>query len=180
MIETPQSFIVREECLKAASQNGFRRVLGEEAGWAVFGSTTAQGEIHLAAAGTQGPWFLALEHAGVIAELGLPAAEVPGPGCFRLAFDSLGALYPTLRRVYALGSDHRERRLRRWRAALAAPAIGRPRRQEYGDDPWHRTPPPRNRRSRPLGIGSIPTASAPGLRPAPAEAPTAAQSRAIV
>src|ERR1700681_1319233 len=37
------------------------------------------------------------------------------------------------------------------------------RRQEYGDAPWHRTPPPRNRRSRPLGIGSIPTASAPGL-----------------
>jgi hypothetical protein len=36
MVEAPQSFIVREECEKAASQNGFRRVLGEKAGWAAF------------------------------------------------------------------------------------------------------------------------------------------------
>ena len=68
-IESPQSFVVREECQKAASQNGFRRILAEEAGWAAFGSTTAHGTIHLAAAGLQGPWFLALDHGGVIAEL---------------------------------------------------------------------------------------------------------------
>lgn len=102
MVEAPQSFIVREECEKAASQNGFRRVLGEEAGWAAFGSTTAEGKVHLGAAGGQGPWFLALDHVGVIAELGLPAAEMPGPGRVRLAFDSLGALYGVLRRVYEL------------------------------------------------------------------------------
>lgn len=102
MVETPQSFIVREECEKAASQNGFRRVLGEKAGWAVFGSTTADGKIHLGAAGMRGPWFLALDHAGVIAELGLPSADMPGPGRVRVAFDSLGALYETLRRVYEL------------------------------------------------------------------------------
>ncbi|TXR49470.1 HNH endonuclease [Phyllobacterium endophyticum] len=102
MVEAPQSFIVREECEKAASQNGFRRVLGEEAGWAVFGSTTAEGKVHLGATGGQGPWFLALDHAGVIAELGLPAVEMLGPGRVRLAFDSLGALYGILRRVYEL------------------------------------------------------------------------------
>ncbi|OZA92180.1 MAG: restriction endonuclease [Azorhizobium sp. 39-67-5] len=102
MVEAPQSFIVREECEKAASQNGFRRVLGEEAGWAAFGSTTAEGKVHLGAAGGQGPWFLALDHVGVIAELGLPAADMPGPGRVRLAFDSLGALYGILRRVYEL------------------------------------------------------------------------------
>lgn len=33
VIESSQSFVVREECQKAASQNGFRRILGEEAGW---------------------------------------------------------------------------------------------------------------------------------------------------
>lgn len=103
MIEIPQSFIVHEECEKAAWQNGFRRSMGEEAGWAAFGSTTAQGEVHLAAAGVHGPWFLALDHAGVIAELGLPAADVSGPGRFRLAFDRLGALYAALRRAYELG-----------------------------------------------------------------------------
>src|SRR5471032_275953 len=102
MIEAPQSFIVREECEKAASQNGFRRALGEKAGWAAFGSTTAEGKVHLGARGGQGPWFLALDHAGVVAEIGLPAVDMPGPGRFRLAFESLGALYGTLRRVYEL------------------------------------------------------------------------------
>ena len=102
MIEIPQSFIVRQECDKAAWQNGFRRVLGEQAGWAAFGSTTARGVIHLAATGSNGPWFLALDHDGVIAELGLPKAETSGPGHARLVFNILGELYAALRRVYEL------------------------------------------------------------------------------
>lgn len=56
-IESPQSFVVREECQKVASQSGFRRVLGEEAGWAAFGSTTARGSIFVAATTPSGPWF---------------------------------------------------------------------------------------------------------------------------
>jgi len=103
VIEVPQSFVVREECEKAAFQNGFRRHLGESQGWAAFASTTARGAIHLAAAGVRGPWFLALDHGGIIAELGLPAAVTPGPGKTRYAFDTLGELYATLNRVYALG-----------------------------------------------------------------------------
>lgn len=102
-IESPQSFVVREECQKAGSQNGFRRILGEEAGWAAFGSTTAHGTIHLAASGPQGPWFLALDHLGVIQELSLHAATVSGPGRARFAFDTLGALYAALYRTYELG-----------------------------------------------------------------------------
>ena len=35
MLEAPQSFIVAEECRKAASQNGYRRAFGEKDGWAV-------------------------------------------------------------------------------------------------------------------------------------------------
>ncbi len=103
MLESPQSFVVREECQKAASKNGFRRILGEEAGWAAFGSTTAHGTIHLAASGPQGPWFLALDHPGVIQELSLPAATVSGPGSARFVIDTLGALYAALHRVYELG-----------------------------------------------------------------------------
>lgn len=103
MLESPQSFVVREECQKAASQSGFRRVLGEEAGWAAFGSTTAHGTVHLGASGPQGPWFLALDHPGVIQELSIPAAAVSGPGRVRFAFDTLGAIYAVLHRVYELG-----------------------------------------------------------------------------
>ncbi|MCS3479367.1 hypothetical protein M2212_006213 [Bradyrhizobium elkanii] len=102
-IEVPQSFVVREECQKAASQNGFRRVLGEEAGWAAFGSTTAKGSIFVAATSSSGPWFLALDHIDAIQELGLPTADVPGPGHARYCFDTLRALYAVLHRVYELG-----------------------------------------------------------------------------
>jgi hypothetical protein len=101
-IEAPQSFIVREECEKAASQNGFRRVQGEEAGWRAFTSTTAQGAIYLAGESGHGPWFLATDHPGVVAELGLPGASISGPGMRRYAFNSLGELYAALDRVYAL------------------------------------------------------------------------------
>jgi hypothetical protein len=103
MISAPQPFIVREECEKAAFQSGFRRRLGEKEGWAAFASTTAGGTIHLAAVGSYGPWLLALDHAGVIAELGLPTAPIPGSGKSRYAFDTLGELYAALNRVYALG-----------------------------------------------------------------------------
>jgi hypothetical protein len=119
MVEAPQSFIVREECEKAASQNGFRRVLGEEAGWAAFGSTTAQGTIHIAAKGMQGPWFLALDHTGVIAELGLPSADVSGPGRIRHVFDGLGALYSALHRVYELAISLPDAPLREFEERVA-------------------------------------------------------------
>lgn len=101
-IETPQSFVVFQECQKVTWQNGFRRQLGEEAGWAAFGSTTAQGIIYIAAEGSQGPWFLAIDHSGVIEELGISEADMPGPGGARYAFDDLGALYAVMPRVYQL------------------------------------------------------------------------------
>lgn len=101
-IESPQSFVVREECLKAASQSGFRRSLGEDAGWAAFSSTTAHGRIHLAATGPHGPWFLELDHPDVIQELSFPSTTVSSPGRARFTFDTLGALYSALHRVYAL------------------------------------------------------------------------------
>lgn len=102
MIERPQSFVVREECEKATWQNGFRRNLGEHEGWLGFGSTTVPGTIHLAAASAQGPWFLALDHDGVIEELRLQPADIAGPGHARFAFETLGQLYRVLPRIYQL------------------------------------------------------------------------------
>lgn len=118
-VESPQSFVVREECQKAASQNGFRRILGEDAGWAAFGSTTAHGTIYLAASGTHGPWFLALDHPGIIQELNLPAAVISGPGRARFAFGNLGAFYAVLRRVYELGVSLPDAPLREFELRVA-------------------------------------------------------------
>ena len=102
-VEAPQGFVVAEECRKAASQNGYRRDLGAAAGWARYGSTTAKGTIHLAAAGPAGPWFLALDHPGVVEELQHPRADMQGPGLARYAFATLTELYTVLPKVYALG-----------------------------------------------------------------------------
>jgi predicted restriction endonuclease len=44
-----------------------------------------------------------LDHTGVIAELGSPAADMPGPGKARYTFGTLGEFYAVLARVYALG-----------------------------------------------------------------------------
>lgn len=101
----PQPFVIREECHKAAWQHGYRRVLGEGDGWAAFGSTTAQGTLWLAAANAQGPWYLALDHPGVMTELALPSVELSGPGIARYAFPTLTALYAILPRLYQLATS---------------------------------------------------------------------------
>lgn len=105
MIEAPQPFVIRQECDKVAFQNGFRRKLGEREGWAGFSSTTVPGTIHLAATGAQGPWFLALDHTGVIEELDLDAVDVTGPGLARYAFETLGQVYAVLPRIYQLAAS---------------------------------------------------------------------------
>src|SRR5262249_6950684 len=103
LIEVPQGFVVAEECRKATWQNGYRRSIGKHEGWAAFGSTTAKRTVYLAAGNAQGPWYLGLDHTGVIAELGLPALNLPGPGLARFSFDTLSALYVVLGRAYELG-----------------------------------------------------------------------------
>jgi hypothetical protein len=118
MIEAPQSFVVREECHKAAWQNGFRRDMGEADGWARYESTTAKGTVWLAAAGHEGPWFLALDHPGIVEELNLPTAATPGPGLARYAFPNLTALYAALERVYQLGVALPDGPLQAFRAAV--------------------------------------------------------------
>jgi hypothetical protein len=119
MLAAPQPFIIREECEKAAFEKGFRRRLGEQDGWAGFASTTAHGNIHLAAGSIDGPWFLALDHTGVIAELGLAAVVMSGPGKARYAFAKLGEIYTALDRVYALGVSLPDAPLREFEISVA-------------------------------------------------------------
>lgn len=104
MIETPQSFVTRQECEKVTYQNGFRRPHGEIGGWQQYSSTTAQGSIWLARE-THGAWFLALDHAGVIAEIGIEVSDIAGPGLARFRFVSLVQLYVVMPRIYELAAS---------------------------------------------------------------------------
>jgi len=100
-IEIPQSFVTRQECDKIAFQNGFRRSHGEIDGWRHYTSTTAQGSIWLAAEQT-GNWLLSIDHAGVLAEIGLEVCDADGPGLARFRFTSLTSLYAVMPRLYEL------------------------------------------------------------------------------
>lgn len=118
MIESPQSFIVSTECSKAAERHGFRRRIGETDGWAAFQSTTAQGTIWLASKGESGPWFLALDHRGVVTEIGLAAEPIGGPGvaCFR--FNDLRELYTVLPKIYGLAASLPDKPLRTFQSKV--------------------------------------------------------------
>lgn len=116
MIESPQSFVVREECEKAAWHHGFRRKLITAEGWAAFGSTTVPGAIHLAGSGPMGPWYLAVDHAGVVEELNLTIDSISGPGFARYRFEKLGQLYGVLVRVYQLAGSLPDAPLREFQA----------------------------------------------------------------
>lgn len=100
-VESPQSFVTRQECDKIAFQNGFRRSHGETDGWRRYGSTTAQGSIWLAAEGN-GNWLLAIDHAGVLGEIGLEMSDSVGPGLARFRFASLTPIYAVMPRLYEL------------------------------------------------------------------------------
>lgn len=75
-IEAPTPLIVRGVCETAALHDGSRRRLGEQGGSADIACITAHGNIRLAGADIDRQRFVALDHAGVIAGLGAPAAVV--------------------------------------------------------------------------------------------------------
>lgn len=104
MIEVPQSFVTRQECDKLAFQHGFRRTHGETEGWRRYSSTTAQGSIWLAWNAADG-WLLALDHGGVIEEIGITGVAVKGPGLARYVFSTLAELYALMPRVYQLAAS---------------------------------------------------------------------------
>lgn len=103
-LESPPGFVVREEAHKTAYENGFRIELGIQDGWVGYRSSTARGNIWIARIAGRGSWLLSISHAGVAAELDLPAIDgSAGPGYATYAFAALRQLYQTLERVYKLG-----------------------------------------------------------------------------
>lgn len=96
------TFIVRKALEKAAWDNGFR-IVGETVGsWLGFGSTTAFGRVWLAGSGDRGPWWLASDHPGIVAEFG-EGVRADGPGLARYGFADQRELYVALNRAYRLG-----------------------------------------------------------------------------
>lgn len=112
-MHTPQistSFVIRTEIQKVAFDNGFRIDLGIDAGWLHYRSTTAPGDIWVAAASEEGPWFLAVGLASVASELMStqadaalePAPHGPNQETKAFSFATLNALHDTLDRTYRL------------------------------------------------------------------------------
>jgi hypothetical protein len=102
-IQNPPGFNIETEAQKAASANGFRLERGIESGWLHYVSTTAEGEIWIAAVSSHGPWFLSLSHEGVTKELRANLSpNVSGPGLKTFVFDTLPDLYMALEVTYRL------------------------------------------------------------------------------
>lgn len=119
MINSTQSSTVRNEFLRATYKSGFRRELGETKGWqgwTSFQSTTVPGTIHLAAASDQGPWFIALDHKGIIEALEIPPSTISGPAHACYEFNTLRSFDNALARVYELAASLPDAPLREFTA----------------------------------------------------------------
>lgn len=101
--KAPPDFKITSEAQQATWDNGYRLERGITGAWLRYGSTTAPGDLWLAAVAVEGPWLLALDHPGVIAELAdLPAAGIEAPGAAAFRVETQTALYAALNRVYRL------------------------------------------------------------------------------
>jgi hypothetical protein len=83
MIETSSRldnypFALASELRDAANEHGFRIGPEQASGWIFFRSASAPGEIAVAAAGNDGPFFLSITHSGVARELVLVLERVKG------------------------------------------------------------------------------------------------------
>ncbi len=116
-IENPQSFVTYSASEQAAWQNGYRKKLGQENGWAAFGSTTAKGTIYLASDSGDITCYVAIDHAGVAAELPFPKAQVTHPGIAAYSAAQMSELYPMLERIYELSVSLPDGPLEEFKAA---------------------------------------------------------------
>lgn len=104
-LEAPPGFVLKNDLLKAADDLGFRVDHGLQGAWHVRSSTTAKGNIYLAGLGPKGPWLMALDSHGVVAEIGLPEEPINGPGLARYKFKNLESLRTGISRAYQLGAS---------------------------------------------------------------------------
>ena len=104
MFSDPPGFVVESALVQAAWDKGFRMRQEPVGGWLAFDSTTAHGRVWLAGEGDQGPWWLASNHPGVVAELGA-GGLVPHPGLRAWSYRDKRHLYDALDHAYRLGAS---------------------------------------------------------------------------
>lgn len=105
-LQDPPGPIVRTEAQQAANENGFRLNERWQGPWGSWRSATAPATLWIAGAGHyNGPWYVATDHPGVIAECGLPSTEIEGPGLARFILASRAALQSGIGRIYQLAAS---------------------------------------------------------------------------
>lgn len=100
--ENPIGPIVKLELQQAAFRNGWRIEQSEQNGWLLRGSHNAPGRVGLAGISSTGPWVVSVEHGGVAQQLGLPPADIDGPGLRRFVVESTAELHNILSRIHDL------------------------------------------------------------------------------
>jgi hypothetical protein len=106
MIETSSRldhypFALASELRDAANEHGFRIGPERASGWIFFRSASAPGEIAVAAAGNEGPFFLSITHSGVARELAAEPAQPCAKGHIAaFALPTRDALFEAVGEVY--------------------------------------------------------------------------------
>src|SRR6185437_10652967 len=82
--------------------------------------TTAPGRIWIAATSQKGPWYLSLEHQGVVSELtAVPQSEQRGPGRATFSLSTITLIHRLLDQVYRLSMSLPSAPLDRFRKEIA-------------------------------------------------------------
>ncbi|MCZ6707501.1 MAG: HNH endonuclease [Chloroflexi bacterium] len=94
-------FALSSELRDAANEHGFRIGPEQASGWIFFRSASAPGEIAVAAAGHDGPFFLSITHSGAARELSAPPAQPCAKGhAAAFALPTRDALFEAVGEVY--------------------------------------------------------------------------------
>lgn len=113
-------FTISSELQGAANGQGYRVGMGESNGWQFWQSASAPGEIAVASAGLEGPWFLSVQHHGVVRELEGKKAEPCARGhAGAFAFATRDDLCEAIRRTYELALSLPTLPLEKFNAELA-------------------------------------------------------------
>ncbi len=94
-------FALASELRDAANEHGFRIGPEQASGWIFFRSASAPGEIAVAAAGNDGPFFMSITHLGVARELAAEPAQPCAKGHIAaFALPTRDALFEAVGEVY--------------------------------------------------------------------------------